>query len=87
MVAEQERLVQPVELLRVGTEHFVLSGDAPAADIGRLAVRLESLRSIFTDTLPRTDNQSLLPTFVIVFGNAAARDNPQHPLNRLHGRR
>jgi len=54
---------------RVSTEHFVLSGDAPAADIARLAVRLESLRSVFTDTLPRTDNQSLLPTFVIVFGS------------------
>jgi len=54
---------------RASTEHFVLSGDAPAADIRQLAARLESLRAVFMDVLPRVDERSLLPTFVIVFSS------------------
>jgi tetratricopeptide (TPR) repeat protein len=69
---------------RVSTEHFVVSGDAPAADIGRLAVRLESLSSLFTDTLPRTEDHSLLPTFVIVFGSDRAF-GPYQPAGVLVG--
>jgi Flp pilus assembly protein TadD len=54
---------------RVSTEHFVVSGDAPAADIGRVAARLESLRAVLTQLLPRTQDHSLLPAFVVVFGS------------------
>jgi len=57
---------------RASTEHFVVSGDAPAAEIGRLAARLESLRVVFMDALPRVDDRSLLPTFVIAFGSDRA---------------
>jgi Flp pilus assembly protein TadD len=54
---------------RTATVHFVVSGDAPAADIAQLAARLESLRGVFLETLPRVDDRSLLPTFVIAFGS------------------
>ena len=54
---------------RVSTPHFVLSGDAPAAVLERFAARLESLRGVFTQVLPRIHDDSLLPTFVVVFGN------------------
>jgi len=54
---------------RTATEHFVVSGDAPAAVIGQLASRLESLRDVFVAALPRVNDRSLLPTFVVVFGN------------------
>ncbi|MBP1679303.1 MAG: hypothetical protein H6Q29_1214, partial [Bacteroidetes bacterium] len=57
---------------RASTEHFVLSGDAPAADIRQLAARLESLRAVFMDVLPRVEERSLVPAFVIVFGSDRA---------------
>ncbi len=57
---------------RVSTEHFVVSGDAPAADIGQVAARLESLRGVFAEMLPRAQDHSLLPAFVIVFGTDRA---------------
>jgi tetratricopeptide (TPR) repeat protein len=57
---------------RAATEHFVVSGDAPAADIGQVAARLESLRSVLTEVLPRAQDHSLLPAFVIVFGTDRA---------------
>ena len=55
---------------RASTAHFVVSGDAPAAVIGHLAARLESLRVVFVEILPRVDDRSLLPAFVVVFANA-----------------
>lgn len=54
---------------RVSTPHFVLSGDASPAELERYAARLESLRSAFTEVLPRVRDRSLLPTFVVVFGS------------------
>ena len=57
---------------RASTEHFVVSGDAPAAVIGQLAARLESLRSVFLEALPRVNDRSLQRTFVIVFGSDRA---------------
>jgi Flp pilus assembly protein TadD len=57
---------------RVSTEHFTVSGDAPPADIGQAATRLESVRGVLTETLPRTRDHSLLPTFVVVFGSDKA---------------
>ena len=54
---------------RASTEHFVVSGDAPAADIAQLAARLETLRGVLLDTLPRVDDRSILPSFVIAFGS------------------
>ena len=57
---------------RASTEHFVVSGDAPASAIGQLAARLESLRGVFLDALPRVDDRSLQRTFVVVFGSDRA---------------
>jgi Flp pilus assembly protein TadD len=54
---------------RTATEHFVVSGDAPAADIAQLAARLETLRGVLIETLPRVDDRSILPTFIIAFGS------------------
>lgn len=54
---------------RVTTPHFVVSGDASAANLERFAGRLESLRGAFIELLPRVRDRSLLPTFVVVFGN------------------
>jgi hypothetical protein len=54
---------------RAATEHFVVSGDAPAADIAQLAARLETLRGVLLETLPRIDDRSILPTFIIAFGS------------------
>ena len=51
---------------RVSTEHFTVSGDAPPADIRQAATRLESVRGVLTETLPRMRDHSLLPTFVVV---------------------
>ena len=39
-----------------------VSGDAPAAAIGQLAARLESLRGVFLDARTRVDDRSLQRT-------------------------
>lgn len=36
---------------RASTEHFVVSGDAPAGEISWVATRLEALRSVLRQTL------------------------------------
>jgi Tfp pilus assembly protein PilF len=57
---------------RATTPHFVVSGDAPAAAVGQLAARLESLRGVLLDAIPRVNDRSLQPAFVVVFGSDRA---------------
>ena len=57
---------------RAATEHFVVSGDAPADHVGRVAARLESFRGVFLQVVPRARDHSLLPTFVVAFGTERA---------------
>jgi len=57
---------------RAATEHFVVSGDAPADHVGRVAARLESLRGVFNQVIPRARDHSLLPVFVVAFDTERA---------------
>jgi Flp pilus assembly protein TadD len=64
---------------RVTTPHFVVSGDAPAAELERFAATLETLRGAFTEVLPRVGDNSLLPAFAVVFGSETTFSPYQPP--------
>ena len=67
------------EWLRIRTTNFTLVGNASAADIRRVAIRLEEFREAFRQVFYRAELTSPVPTTVVVFkSNLAYRPFKPH---------
>lgn len=66
---------------RLQSENFLFIGDAPEGQIRRVAQRLEQFRDVLLSVLPGTNNQSNVPTIVMVFDDTESM-TPVKPMFR-----